>query len=180
MNTSGTTYTGLKMTVYVWGSVNTGTVNAGAPAFGNLLGSYTITSTGSFASGYYFSDEGSPVGTNPGETLSSPLSISSTTIGLTFNIQGTTDGTTYISVNSLTSLISYGVTPTVGADMFNGYYRNANSENNGNFTSTLRSLGQADQSLAVRIYGITSVPEPGVASLLGLGGLMLLRFRRKA
>ena len=40
VNLSGTTYTGLKINSYVWGTVNTGTVNATTPAFGNLLGSY--------------------------------------------------------------------------------------------------------------------------------------------
>jgi hypothetical protein len=106
------------------------------------------------------------------------LSIPSTTIGLTFNYQGTTDGVTYNSVNSLTSLIEYGMPPTVGSQLFNGYYRNANSEVDGNFTSTLRSLGFTDQGLALRVFG-TVVPEPSSFALAGLGAAALLIFRRR-
>ena len=152
-NQSGTSFTGLKLNIFVWGTVNTGTVNASTPAFGNLLGNYTFTESGTYPSGNSFSFEGSPVGSAPGITLATPLALPDTTIGLTFNYQGTTDGINYNSVNSLTSLISYGTAPTVGSQVFNGYYRNANSEVNGNFTSTLRSVGQQNQSLALRIYG---------------------------
>jgi len=167
-NLSATSFTGLKINIFVWGSVNLGTVSAATPAFANLLGSYSLTSAGNFATGFYFPFEGSPVGVNPGITLGSPLAIPGTTIGLTFNYQGTTDGVTYNNVNSLTSLISYGSAPSVGSLVFDGYYRNANSEVNGNFTSTLRSLGLTDQGLGVRIYG-TAVPEPTSVALLGLG-----------
>jgi hypothetical protein len=168
VNLSGTTFNALKINIWVWGTVNTGTVNASTPAFGNLLGSYTLTSSGTFASGFYYNYEGSPVGGSPGIALGTPLAIPSTTIGLTFNYQGSTDGgVTYNNVNSLTSLITSGTPPTVGSLVFNGYYRNANSEVNGNFTSTLRSLGLQNQGLAARIY--TVVPEPTSACFLGLG-----------
>jgi hypothetical protein len=176
VNLSGTSYTGLKLNIYVWGTVNTGTVNATTPAFGNLLGSYTFTETGSFTTGFYFPLESGTPGT-PGIALSTPLAISSTTIGVSLNFQGTTDGVNYASINSLTSLIQYGTAPTVGSQMFNGYYRNANSEVDGNFTSTLRSLGQTNQSLGLRIYG-TSVPEPTTLALLGAGGVLLFLRRR--
>jgi hypothetical protein len=180
VNLSGTAYVGLKISIFVWGSVNMGAVNATTPAFGNLLNSYTFTSSGSFNNGFYFPFEGSPVGSGPGISLGSPLAIPSTTVGITFNFQGTTDGTTYNNVNSLTSLISYGVPPTVGSEVFNGYYRNANSEVNGNFTSSLRSLGFQDQSLALRVFGDFIVPEPTALSLLGLGaGLLAFRRRRQ-
>lgn len=178
-NISGSDYTGLKINIFVWGSVNTsGTVNATTPAFGNLLGSYSLTSSGTFTTGYYYSFDGTPVGVNPGITLTTPLAISSPTIGLTFNIQGTTDGVNYSSVNTLTTLIKYGVTPDVGSEVFNGYYRNAANEVNGNFTSSLRSLGQQNQSLAVRVYGVV-VPEPTTLALAGLGALALVIRRRQ-
>jgi hypothetical protein len=181
VNLSGTSYTGIKINIFVWGSVNTGTVNATTPAFGDLLGSYTFTSAGTFTTGFYFAFEGSPNGVNPGIALGSPLAISSTTIGVSFNYQGTTDGVIYNNVNSLTSLIGYGTPPTVGSQVFNGYYRNANSETDGNFTSTLRSLGQEDQSLALRIYGdIASAPDAGSTLMLLTGALgVLAGFKRR-
>jgi hypothetical protein len=152
-NLSGTTFTGLKITIYVWGSVNTGTVNAGTPAFGNLLASYTTTVSGNFVSGSYYPFESFPVGSAPGIQLGTPLAISGTNIGISISYQGTTDGVNYGTVNSLTSLISYGTAPSVGSQQFNGYFRNANSEVNGNFTSSLRTLGLTFQSLALRVYG---------------------------
>jgi len=180
VNLSGTNFTGLKINIFIWGTVNTGTVNASTPAFGNLLASYTFTTSGTFNSGFYFPFEGSPIGSGPGITLGTPLVLPSTTIGMTFNYQGTTDGVTYNNVNNLSSLISYGTPPTVGSDIFNGYYRNANSEVNGNFTSSLRSLGFADQSLAVRLFGdIVPTPEPTGFAIVGLGAAILLIFRRR-
>jgi hypothetical protein len=181
VNVTGTSYTGLKINIYVWGTVNTGTVNASTPAFSNLLGNYSVTSTGTFTSGFYYSFEGNPAGSAPGITLGTPLAISSTTIGITLNIQGTTDGVTYNNVNNLSSIIQYGMAPTVGSQVFNGYYRNANSEVNGNFTSTLRSLGVTNQSIGMRVFGdVTAVPEPTSLALVGAGSMLLLLRRRRA
>jgi hypothetical protein len=181
VNLSGTSYTGIRINIYVWGTVNLGAVSAAAPAFGDLLGSYSLTSSGTFSTGFFFPFEGSPVGSAPGITLGTPLVIPSTTIGVTFNYQGTTDGVTYNSINSLTSLIQYGMAPTVGSQVFNGYYRNASSEVNGNFTSTLRSLGYADQSLGLRVFGdVTAAPEPSTLALLGGGAVLLYLRRRRA
>jgi MYXO-CTERM domain-containing protein len=180
-NQSGLTFTGLKINVFVWGTVNTGTVSAAAPAFSNLLGSYSANTTGSFASGFFFPIQGTPAGTMAGFQLASPLNIASTTIGLTVNYQGTTDGINYSNVNSLTSLITYGVPATMGSQVFNGYYRNANGENDGNFTSSLRGLGQSNQSLGLRVYGtVSAVPEAStwLMMLMGVGALALLRKRR--
>ncbi|PWU15246.1 MAG: hypothetical protein C5B50_15710 [Verrucomicrobia bacterium] len=181
VNLSGGNFNALKITIDVWGSVNTsGTVNATTPAFGNLLASYSLTSSGTFSTGFYYPFEGTPNGVNPGISLATPLSIPSTQIGLSFNYMGSTDGgVTFFSTNSLTSLISGGASPvTTGSEVFNGYYRNANSENNGNFTSSLRALGGiANQSLAVRVY--TVVPEPSTVAFVALGATALFIFRRR-
>jgi hypothetical protein len=180
VNTSGINFTGLKINIYVWGSVNTsGTVNAGTPAFGNLLATYSLTSVGAFNSGFYFPFESATPGLTPGITLATPLTVPSTQIGLTFNYQGTTDGVNYGNYNNLTSIISSNA-PTTGSEVFAGYYRNANNppESDGNFISSLRSLGGLGnfQSLAVRIY---TVPEPTTLALVGLGVGGLMFFRRR-
>jgi hypothetical protein len=175
-NLSGTTFTALKMNVYVWGNVNTGTVSAANPAFSNLLGNFSVTSAvDTYPTGSFFSFEG--------VTLNTPISLTGTTIGLTFNIQGSTDGVNFSTVNSLTSLITYGAAPTVGSNPASGYYRNASGETNGNFISGLRSLsgGATNQSLAVRVYGdvVTAVPEPSVYLMMGLGLAVLGLARRR-
>jgi hypothetical protein len=180
VNLSGTGFNALRLSIYVWGTVNTsGTVNATTPAFGNLLANYVLTSSGTFSSGFFFPFEGTPAGVNPGITLATPLSIPSSQIGLTFNYQGSTDGgVTFNSANSLTSLITFGDPPAVGSLVFSGYYRNAASEINGNFTSSLRTLGNANEGLGVRVYG-NVVPEPGTISLVALGALGLVLYRRR-
>lgn len=183
VNLSGTTYDALKMNIFIWGSVNTsGTVNATTPAFSDLLGSYTFTSTGSFNSGFFFPMEGTPDAVNPGIVLGSPLAIPSTTIGITFNYEGSIDGgATYNNINDLSSLISYGVPPNIGSDVFSGFYQNANGETDGNFTSLLRTLRNPDEGLAVRFYGdvASTVPEPSSLALLVLGTISLI-FRRRS
>jgi hypothetical protein len=178
VNVTGINFTGLEINIYVWGTVNTtGTVNATTPAFSNLLGSYSFTSSGSYNTGFYFPFQSATPGVTPGITLSTPLSIPSTQIGITINYQGTTNGTTYASYNNLTSIISSNA-PTVGSEVFAGYYRNANTEVNGNFTSSLRSLGGLGtyQSLAMGIY---TVPEPATTAMFGIGAAALLIFRRR-
>lgn len=178
-NLSGTNFNALQLTIYVWDNVNTGTVNAATPAFSNLLATYTLTSTGTFNTGSYYPFQSASPGVTPGITLGTPLTLADTTIGLTFNYQGSTDGgATYANVNSLTSLITYTDAPTVGSNVFNGYYRNANSETNGNFTSSLRSLGLTNQSLGVRVYG-TVVPEPSTWVLIASATGVLLVMGRK-
>ena len=182
---SGSNYTGLKINIWVWDTVNSGTVNAGSPAFSSLLASYSDTVTGTFTNLTDYALESGTAGT-PLFTLATPLTLSDTTVGITINVQGTTDGITYATANGLTSAIATGVAPTVGSDVFNGYYRNAASETNGNFTSTIRSLGLQDQTLALRIYGISeavtsSTPEPATTGMAvaGVGLIAALRRRRK-
>jgi hypothetical protein len=175
VNITGTNFTSLRVTVYLWDNVNTsGTINAATPAFSNLLATQTVTLTDAFNTGFFYPIEDAAVGV-PGFVLTTPVNITDDVVGLTFNYQGSTDGMTYTSLNALTSLITFGGPASIGANMFNGYYRNAAGEVDGNFSSTLRSLGVANQSLAVRIYG---VPTPGATALLALGGLMGLRRRR--
>lgn len=179
VNSTGTNYTNLQISIYVWGSVNTGTVSASAPAFSNLLNSYTLTSAGTYTSGFYYSFEGATPGVTPGITLGTRLVIPSNTVGITLAYQGSTDGTTYASANNLTSLITTGTAPTVGSEVFNGYYRNAASETNGNFVSTLRSLGLTNQSLGLRVYGdVAAVPEPGTWAMIALGAMGMVAVRR--
>jgi hypothetical protein len=178
VNLTGTTYTGLKLNIYVWGGVNTGTVSAGAPAFSNLLATYSVTSSGSFTSGFFYSFESLNPGVDPGISLATPLSIPTNTVGITINVQGTTNGVTYANANNLSSVITYGVPATTGSLVFNGYYRNGNSEVNGNFTSAVRSLGFTSQGVALRIY--SAVPETGTWLMMGLGLAALALRRRRA
>ena len=182
VNHTGTTFTSLKVTGYIWGTVNTGTVNASHPAFGNLLDTVSFTNSGSFSSGNYYALEGSPAGANPGFTLATPVAITGTSIGITLNFEGSTDGINFNNLNNLSPGVSSGALPTVGSDMFNGFYRNVNSEVNGDFTSTLRSIaGSTDETLALRIYGgAVPAPEPATLALVGVGSLVLLRLRRRA
>lgn len=179
VNLSGTSFNALRINIYVWGGVNLGTVNATTPAFSNLLGQYTLSTTGTFNTGFYFPFENAIPGSAPGISLGTPLALSSNQIGITVNYQGSTDGgTTYANVNSLTSPITYGTPATVGSNVFNGYYRNAATETNGNFTSTLRSLGQTNQSVGMRIYG-SVVPEPATMAAIGIGIAGLASKRRR-
>ncbi len=191
VNFTGSTLTGVKGTIYVWGTVNTtGTVSATTPAFSNLLASYTFTSTGgTFTNGSYEVFQSGSPGPTPGITLATPLALASNTIGVTMSYQGTTDGINYATINSLSPLITTGTAPTVGSNVFNGYYRNANSETNGNFTSSIRSLGLTNQSLALRVYGdVAPTPTPeasttvslGLMLALGMGGLVVAAKRKKA
>ena len=178
LNATVNNYVGLEVNVWVWGAVNTsGTVNAANPAFSDLLGSYTATASGTFSSGYYFPFEDVP-GTSPGFTLPAPLSIPSTTIGLTFSYEGTLDGTTYATARNLTSIITSNA-PTAGSTALNGYYRG--SSTTGNFTSAINTISGGTYNVAVDIYTASPVPEPSALTLacLGAAGLFGLR-RRKA
>ena len=121
--TAATTFTNIQVNLYVWGTVNTTTTpSATTPAFSNLISH--ITGVATFASpglqpGYIGLLGGTTPSTTGDFTLSTPLSIPSSTVGITINYQGSTDnGATYSSVQTLTSYIPYGVPPTVGASLF--------------------------------------------------------------
>ena len=103
-NQTGSNFTGVQINVYVWGSVNSGVVGSNTPAFGNALAVYTATITQSFNSGFNYALEAVPSGSAPGLLLDPPLAVSDTNIGITINIEGTTDGTNYTSFNDLTRL----------------------------------------------------------------------------
>jgi len=192
VNVSGTNFDHLKINIFVWDTVNTsGTVNATTPAFGNLLASYSLTTAGTFTTGFFYPFESATPGVLPGISLATPLLISDSVVGLTYNYQGSTDGgATYNNFNNLTSIIS-GSDPTnypgnvvvtgslILGGATGGYYRNAGSptETNGNFTSGLRSLGGlTNQGVAARVYG-TVVPEPASLGIIAAFGLLALRRR---
>jgi len=191
VNVSGTNFDHLKINIFVWDTVNTsGTVNATTPAFGTPLASYSLTSTGAYNTGFFYRFESATPGILPGISLATPLLISDSVVGLTFNYQGSTDGgVTYNSFNNLTSVISgtdatYTSNPVVTGSLVlggatGGYYRNAGTptETNGNFTSGLRTLGGlTNQGVAVRVYG-TAVPEPTSLGIIAAFGLITLRRR---
>lgn len=166
VNQTGTDFSGFQITIYVWGSVNPGPVNSSTPAFSNLLATYTATIPEGLDSGYYLPIEGSPPGSGPGLILETPLAVSGTNIGITINSEGTTDGINYASYDDLTSLITYGAVPGVGSEDFNGYYRNVNSETDGNFIEGIRSIGQSFQGVALRVFGTVALIgyQPPVAN----------------
>ena len=163
VNGTATTFTGLKINVYVWGSVNQGAVSSGTPAFGNLLGTYVFTVPPAQIpppGGYYSQIEGSPAGSAPGITLPTPLAIPGTNVGITINYEGTTDGVNYSSFDYLTSLITFSNAPSVGGQDFNGFYSNASSETNGNFIEGVGSFGYTFQSVGLRVFGTAGNQVP--------------------
>ena len=161
VNFSTQTFNALKINIFVWGTVNTNlsTVNASNPAFGNLLGSYSLTTVGgSFAPNTYRSYATGTPGTSPGITLGTPLSMAGLTtanrLGLSFNYQGSTDGgTTYNTVAGLTSIITYNASATTGSLLLSDFYYNRGNESNGNFiTSPVAFGGINNQSIGTRVY----------------------------
>ena len=142
-------------------TVNTGTVSASTPAFSNLLHTYGLYVSGTYASGKYYPLEGSQRGTTPGFTFATPLQLNGdTTVGITIEYEGTTNGSTYNAASNLTSLISYGVAPTAGSDQFNGYYRNANSRDQRKFYVDPSKLRITPTRLYLSASSAISIPGP--------------------
>lgn len=180
LNDATSSYSAYRINIYVWGSVNTsGTVNASTPAYSNLLGNYTFTYNSSFGglADKYF--QSATPGVTPGITLSTPLAIPGNTVGFEVNYQGSTDGMTFSSSTLLTSYVTYGTAPTVGSQVFNGYYNSGRTEPDGNFTSAPVTFGYSNLGLAMRVYGSVSAAEP--ASLIALAALpgIALRYSRR-
>jgi hypothetical protein len=161
------TFTAIKLNIYVWGTVNSGTTSASNPAFGDLLTptplSLTIGINPNLPPGYYVPLEGDHA-SSPGIILNTPLQLPSNTssIGLTVEVQGTTQNLssgnlTFSDYNGLNNYVVGGTAepaPLVGYDPEDGWYRNANGETNGNFTSTLRSEpGYVNTAIATDVYG---------------------------
>lgn len=155
MNGTSNNLLGVKINVYIWGSINQGAVGPSTPAFGNLLGLYTATLSQSIPSSNYFAFESFPPGSAPYITLNPPLAIPGTNVGITINYEGTVDGTTYSNMDDLTSLVTYGLPDSVGGADFNGFYINNNSEMNGNFIEGYTQFigGYPFQTVGLRIYG---------------------------
>ena len=169
-NLTASAVTYLRATVYVWDNINTGTVTATDPAFSGLLGTYSAD----------FNLTSTPLATGTFDLFEvsmgkSGLNIADTLLGITVNLQASTDGVTYSSIQALTSIITYGVPAFVGSNPANGFYRNAAGESNGNFNSGLRTLGLTNQNIGLIIEG---VPAPGALALLGVAGLAGSRRRR--
>ncbi len=179
---AATTYTDVVGRIQFWNTANGGTTSATNPAFANAAGQLITVDLGaltSTANSIYKFDV----------TLNTPITLtggSGTNWGFAQNFQGNT-GAGLADDTNLTSVISYNTTSTgyaagtitTGASPTFGYYRNANSETNFNFTSTSRSLGFNYQGVAIIINGNAVVPEPSSVALASFGGLgMLFALRR--
>jgi hypothetical protein len=185
INGTSQTLSVVAITMYVWGSVNTtGTVNPSTPAFSNLLGTVTdfidYSSVGGLPPGFFGTPGGATANGNGDPygafVLSKPIVLPNTTVGVTFNNQGSVDGgATFNSLQGLTSLIPYNVGPTVGTAIFNGFYRNGynsgsgaigSAETDGNFRSPLNTFNTSSGPLPnesgpmMRLYGDVGAITP--------------------
>jgi hypothetical protein len=167
-NSPGTTFTALKETAYFWQTVSPGS----NPVFSNYLGSRTIYFTSAPPPGYFtwYGENGGAVGANPTWSFgTNPLLLNSSggsgtsTIGVAFNIQGTTDtisngnyaAANYSNYQYLTTPITSGVAPTNGSNPSLYYFRNAAGLTNGNFnwSSDSRTISSSYVDVPVRIFG---------------------------
>jgi len=160
-NGTNSNITYLQLNVYVWGTVNTGTISATAPAFSNLLGQYSVDYSFAypgFPAGYDSPFETGSPGASPGLTLATPLTLPTgdRSIGLTYNFQSSSNGITYSSMTGLTSKIDYGIPPTTGSAAAYGFYLSASGETNGNFIEPPTTFGFTNEIMAARIFGIIS------------------------
>ena len=175
---AGTTYNALKVTIYVWGTVTPSpllnssnpALSPTNPAFSNLLATESFVDHSTVpvdTHAYAYEDQGAP-GVFPGisfANLSGPVALNGlTTVGITINVQGSTDGgTTFANIAGLTPLIDADVPPTVGATQTDAFYINDSGEANGNFTSGPHYFQEQNssgtvvpfnyQAVTTRVYG---------------------------
>lgn len=170
-----------------------------SPAFGNLAGAgssaltFNATTTVNANSFFFFTQNSSPgpgqvpaAGTTPGIAIT-PVTVNSTgPIGVVLNWTiNRNDGAGFVQLGGLTQVIVGGanaVAPSVGSNAFGGvnlgYYRSASAANDlsGNFAgSSARNIG-ANSGMLMRVY---TVPTPGSLAVLGLGGMVATRRRRR-
>lgn len=186
------TLTSLELRYWIWGTASLA-VTGTTPAFSNLLQNGTVTftlaPTGLTAASntfFWITGNGTQAGGGvAGVTLTTAIPVSTNqTIGFVQQWWGSTTGGAPAPIGGLTGLISGGTTavaPSVGSNPFSapgtpqGYYRSAGAETNGNFLgSSQRNIG-ANTNQLLRVW---TVPTPGAAALLGLGGLIAGRRRR--
>jgi hypothetical protein len=196
-------YSGLQVTMYVWGGVNLGTVNSSNPAFSDLLGTASFTDyegTGAFENGEIYNYEDPDPGTAPGFSLSTPISVAGAgtdtagepVVGISYVVDATNGSNaataTYAPVSGIGATFTYGSPATVGdmstpgTSTFNtAFYFSDSGEQTGNFKEGPFTFTDVptDNDLALRVYGnVAAVPEPGSLLGLGLAGGVLLGRRR--
>jgi hypothetical protein len=174
---SGAAQTGLlRLNVFVWGGFSP----TASPVFSNLLytESFNFNSISLALNGFY-PLESSTAGV-PGFRFTTPVALpASSPVGITLNWQINT-GAGFVNTDTLTTAVRASVPLAVGTNLNGtspnfGFFRNASGQTNGNFLPTDgRSVG-ANSAISLRLY---TVPTPGAAALLGLGGLLASRRRR--
>jgi len=167
-------YQNTEIRLQFWDSYNSGN----NPVFSNPIGGLQTFTTGplttSGATAFTFT-----------LTFSSPIPLTGLTgHGFTVNWQSDPTGTgTFADDSNLTAALrgngSANINPGANDNPSSGYYRNASGEVDFNFQSTdARSLsGVSNGGL---VFDLSLVPEPGIFSLAGLGGLALFALRRRS
>jgi uncharacterized protein (TIGR03382 family) len=201
VNNTGSTLTftaGQRVRLNYWVWNTWAPTTATAPVFSNLAGSggvdFNVAGLSLLNNTFSFiTQNASPgpglvpaAGTLPGAPIT-PITVSSSgPIGITLHwTVDRNDGAGFVALGGLSSLVAGGmsgtsVAPAVGTNAFAGplmgYYRSASAENDGNFLgSSARNIGNNSGAM-IRVY---TIPSPGAAALLGLGGVVALRRRRK-
>lgn len=176
---SGAAQTGLlRLNVSVWGGFSPTT----SPVFSNLLytESFNFSSTSLALNGIYVLQ--SATAGVPRFTFTTPVALpASSPVGITLNWQiDTGTGAGFVNSDALTTAVRATVPLAVGTNLNGispnfGFFRNASGQTDGNFLpSDGRTVG-ANSAISLRLY---TVPTPGAAALLGLGGLLASRRRR--
>lgn len=184
VNISGNNYsagTQMRLNVWLWDSPSFATSGT-TQAFSNLLTqqSFDVTLDSDWNSGTL------KVFENPTDSpffqFTSPVAISDTIMGITFNWQVLDLGTgEYTSVPGLTTGIRNSGSFIGALPNPSSYYRNASATStNGNFLgSDNRNINAAaPNNRSALAFAVWAIPTPGAAALLGLGGLVATRRRR--